>query len=195
MTNTIPPPRPLTRAPPSCSAAPARPADASSSGCKPCDVPVRIGSRSAQPPFDWDDESTWAPALRGRRRGLHLVLPRSRCARRDRCHPLARQRRGRGRGGAPRPAVRSRRGRGPGLRAVDPGRRRRLDDPAGQLVQPELQRELSPGRGDERRSRRCPPATFPSRSSTPTTSPTSRWPHSRRTATPGSCTSSPDLGC
>jgi uncharacterized protein YbjT (DUF2867 family) len=29
------------------------------------DVPVRIGSRSAQPPFDWDDESTWTPALEG----------------------------------------------------------------------------------------------------------------------------------
>ena len=29
------------------------------------DVPVRIGSRSAQPPFDWDDESTWMPALEG----------------------------------------------------------------------------------------------------------------------------------
>jgi uncharacterized protein YbjT (DUF2867 family) len=28
-------------------------------------VPVRLGSRSAQPPFDWGDESTWAPALEG----------------------------------------------------------------------------------------------------------------------------------
>ena len=27
-------------------------------------VPVRIGSRSAEPPFDWEDQSTWAPALR-----------------------------------------------------------------------------------------------------------------------------------
>ena len=26
-------------------------------------VPVRIGSRSALIPFDWDDQSTWAPAL------------------------------------------------------------------------------------------------------------------------------------
>ncbi|HET6832651.1 MAG TPA: NAD(P)H-binding protein [Acidimicrobiales bacterium] len=26
-------------------------------------VPVRIGSRSALVPFDWDDQSTWAPAL------------------------------------------------------------------------------------------------------------------------------------
>lgn len=26
---------------------------------------VRIGSRSGEPPFDWDDQATWAPALRG----------------------------------------------------------------------------------------------------------------------------------
>jgi uncharacterized protein YbjT (DUF2867 family) len=26
---------------------------------------VRIGSRSAQPSFDWDDQATWAPALEG----------------------------------------------------------------------------------------------------------------------------------
>jgi uncharacterized protein YbjT (DUF2867 family) len=28
-------------------------------------VPVRIGSRSADPPFDWEDRTTWAPALEG----------------------------------------------------------------------------------------------------------------------------------
>jgi uncharacterized protein YbjT (DUF2867 family) len=28
-------------------------------------VPVRIGSRSGQPPFEWADQATWAPALRG----------------------------------------------------------------------------------------------------------------------------------
>src|SRR4051794_24054932 len=28
-------------------------------------VPVRIGSRSSAPPFDWEDRATWAPALRG----------------------------------------------------------------------------------------------------------------------------------
>ena len=26
--------------------------------------PVRVGSRSGEPPFDWEDETTWAPALR-----------------------------------------------------------------------------------------------------------------------------------
>lgn len=28
-------------------------------------LPVRVGSRSGQPPFDWEDRSTWAPALHG----------------------------------------------------------------------------------------------------------------------------------
>jgi uncharacterized protein YbjT (DUF2867 family) len=28
-------------------------------------LPVRIGSRSGEPPFEWEDEATWAPALRG----------------------------------------------------------------------------------------------------------------------------------
>jgi uncharacterized protein YbjT (DUF2867 family) len=30
-------------------------------------VPVRIGSRSGEPPFDWEDRDTWEPALRGAR--------------------------------------------------------------------------------------------------------------------------------
>ncbi|MBO2461213.1 SDR family oxidoreductase, partial [Actinomadura violacea] len=29
------------------------------------DVPVRMGSRSADPGFDWTDEATWAPVLQG----------------------------------------------------------------------------------------------------------------------------------
>jgi uncharacterized protein YbjT (DUF2867 family) len=29
------------------------------------DLPVRVGSRSATPPFDWEDPATWAPALDG----------------------------------------------------------------------------------------------------------------------------------
>jgi len=28
-------------------------------------VPVRVGSRSAQPAFEWEDRSTWEPAMRG----------------------------------------------------------------------------------------------------------------------------------
>ena len=27
------------------------------------DIPTRVGSRSGQPPFDWNDQATWAPAL------------------------------------------------------------------------------------------------------------------------------------
>jgi uncharacterized protein YbjT (DUF2867 family) len=30
-------------------------------------VPTRVGSRSADPPFSWDDRMTWVPALRGAR--------------------------------------------------------------------------------------------------------------------------------
>ncbi len=29
------------------------------------DVPVRVGSRGGEPPFDWNDRATWASALRG----------------------------------------------------------------------------------------------------------------------------------
>jgi uncharacterized protein YbjT (DUF2867 family) len=28
-------------------------------------LPVRVGSRSGQPPFDWEERSTWSPALEG----------------------------------------------------------------------------------------------------------------------------------
>ena len=28
-------------------------------------LPVRVGSRSGEPPFDWTDQTTWAPALEG----------------------------------------------------------------------------------------------------------------------------------
>jgi uncharacterized protein YbjT (DUF2867 family) len=35
------------------------------SGLEARDLPVRVGSRRAEPPFDWQDDTTWAPALRG----------------------------------------------------------------------------------------------------------------------------------
>ncbi len=35
------------------------------SGLVARDVPVRVGSRRADPPFDWQDDTTWEPALRG----------------------------------------------------------------------------------------------------------------------------------
>ena len=28
-------------------------------------LPVRVGSRSGEPPFDWEKPETWAPALEG----------------------------------------------------------------------------------------------------------------------------------
>ncbi|HET9421842.1 MAG TPA: NAD(P)H-binding protein [Nocardioides sp.] len=37
-------------------------------------LPVRVGSRSAELPFDWTDESTWAPALQGVR-AVYLPYP------------------------------------------------------------------------------------------------------------------------
>ena len=37
-------------------------------------LPVRVGSRSGQVPFDWADESTWAPVLRGTR-AVYIPYP------------------------------------------------------------------------------------------------------------------------
>ena len=38
-------------------------------------VPVRVGSRSGAPPFDWEDTATWAPALRGARAAYVSYFP------------------------------------------------------------------------------------------------------------------------
>lgn len=38
-------------------------------------VPIRRGSRSAAIPFDWDDRSTWEPALSGVRRAYVVYTP------------------------------------------------------------------------------------------------------------------------
>ena len=42
-------------------------------------LPVRVGSRRGQPPFDWGDESTWTPVLQGARAAYipypDLVIP------------------------------------------------------------------------------------------------------------------------
>jgi uncharacterized protein YbjT (DUF2867 family) len=44
-------------------------------------VPVRVGSRSGQPRFDWADQSTWAPVLQGARAAYilypDLVIPQA----------------------------------------------------------------------------------------------------------------------
>jgi uncharacterized protein YbjT (DUF2867 family) len=36
--------------------------------------PVRVGSRAGEPPFDWTDESTWAPVLHGAR-AVYIPYP------------------------------------------------------------------------------------------------------------------------
>jgi uncharacterized protein YbjT (DUF2867 family) len=38
-------------------------------------VPTRIGSRSGRPPFDWEDRTTWAPALEGVRAAYVTYYP------------------------------------------------------------------------------------------------------------------------
>src|ERR687890_18955 len=37
-------------------------------------LPARVGSRSGEPPFDWEDHTTWAPALRGEPEAEHAEL-------------------------------------------------------------------------------------------------------------------------
>jgi uncharacterized protein YbjT (DUF2867 family) len=37
-------------------------------------LPVRVGSRTGQPPFDWADESTWTPVLQGVR-AVYIPYP------------------------------------------------------------------------------------------------------------------------
>ncbi len=39
------------------------------------EVPVRVGSRSGEPPFDWEDRATWAPALEGARSAYVSYFP------------------------------------------------------------------------------------------------------------------------
>ena len=39
------------------------------------DLPVRLGSRSAHPPFDWEDPGTWRPALEGARAAYVSYFP------------------------------------------------------------------------------------------------------------------------
>jgi uncharacterized protein YbjT (DUF2867 family) len=38
-------------------------------------MPVRVGSRGGTPPFDWEDRSTWAPALHGARAAYVTYYP------------------------------------------------------------------------------------------------------------------------
>ena len=85
-------------------------------------APVRIGSRRADPPFDWHDPATWAAAVDGVRRRLRHLRPRHRLPRRRRdrrrLRPPGRRRHGVGRARA---AVGPRRGRAPAGRGARAG--------------------------------------------------------------------------
>lgn len=39
------------------------------------DLPVRIGSRTGEPPFDWNDRASWAPALEGMEAAYVVYYP------------------------------------------------------------------------------------------------------------------------
>ncbi len=114
-------------------------------------LPTRVGSRSGEPPFDWEKRATWAPAVRDVESVYLTYYP-------DLAAPGAaatvRWSSWRSRAGSDgwycSPAGR---GRGPAQRADATRLRRRLDDPALELVQPELQRELPARRSAERRAR------------------------------------------
>ena len=68
-----------------CSAAPARPAGGFVAAARRARPRRSAPARArGEPPFDWDDRATWAPALRGIDVRVHLLLPRPRAAGRGR---------------------------------------------------------------------------------------------------------------
>ena len=115
-------------------------------GCRAAAGAGRAGaSRLAlrPPPFDWEDRSTWSPALEGVRLGLRLLLPGPRGPRRGRDGRLVR-RAGRGRAGVRRLVLLAGRGEPEAEQAEQAVRdvRRRADDRALDVVRAELQRGL-----------------------------------------------------
>ena len=122
-------------------------------------LPTRVGSRSGEPPFDWDDRATWAPALQGVGSVYVSYYP-------DLAVPGAVETVGSfaelavasGRP-ATRAPVRPRRARGRARRAGRARLGRRADDPTIELVQPELQRELLPRLRARAARSRFPPGT------------------------------------
>jgi uncharacterized protein YbjT (DUF2867 family) len=52
-------------------------------------IPVRLGSRSADIPFDWENPQTWAPALADVDKVYITLLPRPCRSRLGRCRPQA----------------------------------------------------------------------------------------------------------
>ena len=136
-------------------------------------LPVRIGSRSGEPRFDWEDRSTWDPVLEGV--GSAYVahywdaIPGA-AETLGSFADLAVE------SGVPRLVLLSGRGEEEAERARAGGARlrRRADGLALDLVRPELQRGLLAANRSRATRLRFRPQTRPSRSSTPTTSPTSR---------------------
>ena len=116
-------------------------------------LPTRVGSRSGEPPFDWEDRSTWAPALAGVGRSTSPTTRTSRCPGAAEAvgafAELAVEQR-RPRGWCCCPAAASPRPSAPRGRARH---RRRADDPALDLVHAELQRGLHARARAERRDR------------------------------------------
>ena len=105
-------------------------------------LPVLIGSRSGTPPFDWEDRTTWAPALRGARAAYVSYYP-------DLAAPGAPEAVGAlaaeaAAAGVERLVLLSGRGEEEAQRSEAHGRRggRGPDRGAGELVRPELQRGL-----------------------------------------------------
>ena len=122
-------------------------------------MPTRIGSRSADPPFDWEDQATWAPALAGRtvpRTSPSTRTSRSR-ARRRRCAPSPSWRLEHG---VRRLVLLSGRGEEEAQRgrAGGAGHGRRPDDRALRLVHAELQRGLPRSSRSSTARSSCPAA-------------------------------------
>ncbi|MFI6478249.1 SDR family oxidoreductase [Nonomuraea sp. NPDC050663] len=145
-------------------------------------VDVRVGSRAGEPPFDWEDSSTWAGAFAGVRSAYLMYYPE-----------------------VDWPGAADAIGAVAGL-AVDAGVRRlvllsarnqdeatRCEDAVTSL--PVEWTVVAPASFNQNFDEGvfleplrqgcwpCPPVTTPNRSSTPTTSPTWWWPRSPRTGT------------
>ena len=151
-------------------------------------VTVRAASRSGAVPFDWDDRSTWAPALEGAAaRSRSPTRPTSPCPARPRPSRRSRAAAVDGRRAPHRAALRPRRGGGRSAPSASSGRPRpQADRRPLRVLHAELQRErVRSSRILDGRARAAGGRRAPSRSSTRTTSPPRWWPRSPRTATQG----------
>ena len=158
-------------------------------------VPVRIGSRSASPAFDWENPRNLGNRARMRLGRLHHLLSRPRRSRRCRSHRRSRPpRRPQGRQ-APRAPLGPRRTRSPARRADIASLRRRLDHCPRQLVHAELQRKHAARPDPRRRDGAAGQHACANPSSMPMISPISSPPHSPMTAISASSMRSPARAC